>query len=58
MVTRREAIDLAYMAVSLAALIARTVALALADLDRGLRSYAVEIPSVIPEYFYDDIDLP
>lgn len=47
----------ASLAVSLAALIARTVALALADLDRGLRTYSVEIPSTVPEWMNEEAGL-
>jgi hypothetical protein len=40
--SRRDAIDLGLMAVSLAALLARVLAMAMADLDEGLREWVEE----------------
>lgn len=55
----RRALAAAALAISLAALIARTVAVALTDLDRGLRNIHLDtIPNVIPLWMDEEANLP
>jgi hypothetical protein len=54
--SRRDAIDLGLAAVSLAALIARVIAMAMSDLDQGLRDFRCEI-STVPEWMNAEADL-
>ena len=55
----RGLLTVASIAVSLAALIARAIAIGLSDLDRGLRGYRTDpVPDVIPEWVNESLDLP
>lgn len=56
--TARRVLAAASLAVSLSALIARTVAVALTDLDRGLRSIHLDtVPDVVPLWLEEEVDL-
>jgi hypothetical protein len=57
-VSRRDVIELACMAVGLAALVSRAVALALTDIDRGLRGWSLDtVPDVVPLWLDEASDL-
>lgn len=54
--TRRELLDLALMGISLAALVARAVAMALTDIDQGLQDFRVDGPHYIPCEWEAEVD--
>jgi hypothetical protein len=56
-VTRRDILTAASFTVGLAALIARAVASALADIEFALSAYTVEVPAVVPLWMDEEADL-
>jgi hypothetical protein len=56
--TRRDILALVSAAVGLAALVSRAVALALSDIDRGLRDWSLDtVPDVVPLWLDEEVDL-